>query len=84
MRASITALRKARRGAVAGGSVETVNSTVVGEGRRVCRRGAVVSMVAVWFYVGVVLGWIGVFGDRGVFVGVRGELFRALLLLMLP
>ena len=38
------ARRMSRRGRVRGGMVETVYSIVVGEGRRVCRWGAVVSI----------------------------------------
>lgn len=37
---------RSRRGRVRSGEVETVYSTVVGEGRRVRRRGVVVSMLA--------------------------------------
>lgn len=37
---------KSRSGRVRGGDVDTVNSIVVGDGRRVVRYGAVVNMVA--------------------------------------
>lgn len=39
------ARRRSRRVSVRGGTVETVYSIVVGEGRRVCRWGAVVSIL---------------------------------------
>lgn len=39
--------RNARSARVCGGSVVTVNSAVVGDGRRICRRAAVVSMAVV-------------------------------------
>lgn len=45
MRAACTRHSAARRAAVASGFVDTMNSAVVGEGRRIVRRGAVVSMV---------------------------------------
>lgn len=45
-REMFTKTRSRRSGSVWAGSVETVNSVVVGEGRRTCRCGAVVSILA--------------------------------------
>ncbi len=44
-RKTIVRMKRRRRGRVGGGAVETVYSTVVGEGLRVRRYGATVSMV---------------------------------------
>lgn len=47
--------RRRRRGRVGGGEVETVNSIVVGEGRRVVRYGVVVSIMIEVSLIGVLL-----------------------------
>lgn len=46
-RVAMRTARRMRRGSVDGGRVVTVNSAVVGEGRRMQRWGAVVSMLAI-------------------------------------
>jgi hypothetical protein len=44
--------RRRRRGSVSGGSVLTVYSIVVGEGRRVCSVGGQVSILDAWIAIG--------------------------------